>query len=44
MKPVPNFQLGLSLSCQILVPLGHDILLGLMASFLMIKLRLKLFA
>jgi hypothetical protein len=35
MKLVPKFQLGLPLSWQTLVTLGHDILLGLLSPFLM---------
>jgi hypothetical protein len=40
MKYVPKFKLGSSLSWQTLVSPVHDILLGLMASFLRIKLWL----
>jgi hypothetical protein len=40
MKYVPKLKLGFSLSWQTLVAPVHDSLLGLMASFLRIKLRL----
>jgi hypothetical protein len=40
MKYVSKFQLGFSLHAKHLVPPGHDILVGLIASFLIIKLRL----
>jgi hypothetical protein len=35
MKLVSKFELGLPLSWQTLVALGHDILLGLLSHFLM---------
>jgi hypothetical protein len=35
MKFVPKFKLGFSLDGKDLVPLGYDILLGLMSPFLM---------
>jgi hypothetical protein len=45
MKIVSKFKLELPLSWQALVPLGHDILLGLMPSFpLWIKLSLNYFS
>jgi hypothetical protein len=40
MKFVPKFKLGSSLSWHVLVAPVYDILLGLMVSFLRIKLRL----
>jgi hypothetical protein len=40
MKFISKFKLGLSLSWQTLVAPVHDFWLGLMASFLRIKLRL----
>jgi hypothetical protein len=40
MKYVPKFKLDFSLSWQTLVAPIYDILLGLMVSFLRIKLRL----
>jgi hypothetical protein len=39
MKFVPKFKLGILLYGEHLVPHVHDIVLGLMASFLRIKLR-----